>query len=503
MTDVKRGIRTEVTSQLNETAAQEIAQWIGCFGVVWNCKVAENKSLYQSYLRSTELDADAQRPQPDRRVSHFQTAERPWLRKVPSQVRRNAADEWWKAMQAGFRGLRSFPTFRKASDKKNCYVTNELFETKETETEIRIGLKKRPKSKPFCWLRVEKSHNEVGPPNSLWLRRNGARFWVSWSYSVERELKPAKAILSEVADLQADEQDAAVVGIDMGVSVPVAMSTGDGMGFAAAEARSMRRHEKHTRRLTKASARKRRAALRDRRKCGSNYRKTKQALGDAHARKANLRNNAAHRISKRLAEEPATRVVVAEALNIKGMVRKPKAKKDAETGRWIRNGARAKAGLNRAILNIAWGSILGKLEYKLAERDKLLVQINPKYSSQECEKCGHTRSDNRKSQALFACVECGHTANADTNAARVLKGRFLSQLNAGTFALKAKTAKKIAPRRNTREAERIAVSASIEDARSACGADVRPRPARGCGCEAGSRRGDPRQAEASLGSSVL
>jgi putative transposase len=34
-----------------------------------------------------------------------------------------------------------------------------------------------------------------------------------------------------------------------------------------------------------------------------------------------------------------------------------------------------------------------------------------------CSKCGHTCKENRKSQALFACVACGHTENADVNAA--------------------------------------------------------------------------------------
>lgn len=497
MAESKRGIRLEITNQLDSVTAETIAQWVGCFGVIWNCKVAENKAAYESYRQGL-----ADKPAPDQKAAHFQTDERPWLRDVPSQIRRNAAAKWREAMQAAFQGIRSFPRFRGAGSKKNCYVTNELFETRETETEIHIGLKERPKQKPFCWLRVEKNQAEVGPPNSLWLRRRGRRFWVSWSYPVQRESRPSKEILAEVAELRGDKQDAAVIGIDMGVVVPVALSTGAGMGFAPKEARAMRRHEKRTRRLNKAAARKRRAAQRDQRKCGTNYRHTKQALGDTHARKANLRRNAAHRISKRLADEPATKIVVAEKLNIKGMVLTPKAKKDPESGRWLRNGAKAKAGLNRSILNIGWGSILDKLRYKLEERDKLLVQIDPKHSSQECEKCGHTTPNNRQTQALFACVACGHAANADTNAARVLKGRFLSQLNAGTFALKAKTAKKIAPRRNKREADRTAVS-PCQLARSACGADVRPPVFGGSGCEAGSPRGDPRQAGACSGSSVL
>ncbi|MGF6782494.1 zinc ribbon domain-containing protein, partial [Paraburkholderia sp. GAS334] len=34
-------------------------------------------------------------------------------------------------------------------------------------------------------------------------------------------------------------------------------------------------------------------------------------------------------------------------------------------------------------------------------------------TSRTCPCCGHTSADNRKTQALFACVRCGHTAYAD------------------------------------------------------------------------------------------
>ena len=432
------------------------------------------------------------------------TDERPWLDAVPSQIRRNAAAKWHEAVQAGLRGIRSFPTFRRAGDKKNCCVTGELFEVAKTDTDLRIGIKDRPSHPPFCWIRIECSR-ELGAPKSFWLRRQGGRFWISWSYTFEREVATPQAILAEVGALGAAEQDVAVLGIDMGVKAPVTTSSGTMLGFTPQEARALRRHEKKVRRLNKATARKRRAARREQRPCGTNYRRAKQRLGDRHAHRANVRRNVAHRISKRLADESQTRIVVAEQLNIKGMVRKPKAKRNEATGKWERNGARAKAGLSKSILNVGWGSILSKLEYKLEERDKLLVRLDPRRSSQECEKCGHVAAENRKTQAEFACVACGHAANADTNAAKVLKSRFLTQLRAGTFAPKAKTAKKVALRRKqaSKEADRVAVSLRPTGTKHACGADVRPLIKSGSGCEAGSRRGNPRQAGACSGSSAL
>jgi putative transposase len=43
--------------------------------------------------------------------------------------------------------------------------------------------------------------------------------------------------------------------------------------------------------------------------------------------------------------------------------------------------------------------------------------VDPAYTSQRCSACGHTERRNRKSQAEFCCVVCGHTAHADCNAA--------------------------------------------------------------------------------------
>src|SRR5262249_39590543 len=46
-----------------------------------------------------------------------------------------------------------------------------------------------------------------------------------------------------------------------------------------------------------------------------------------------------------------------------------------------------------------------------------IVLVDPKHTSQRCNACGHTERRNRKSQAEFCCVVCGHTAHADCNAA--------------------------------------------------------------------------------------
>ena len=77
-----------------------------------------------------------------------------------------------------------------------------------------------------------------------------------------------------------------------------------------------------------------------------------------------------------------------------------------------------KAGLNRVILERGWGNFFRQLEYKSTWKGGELVKVDPKYTSQQCSQCGHTSRKNRKVQDKFSCVECGHSENADINAAK-------------------------------------------------------------------------------------
>ena len=104
------------------------------------------------------------------------------------------------------------------------------------------------------------------------------------------------------------------------------------------------------------------------------------------------------------------------------MTKRAKPKQD-EQGHWIKNGAAAKSGLNKAILASTWGKTKEFLGYKSRRSGKLAIEVLAFYSSQECAACGYTHSDNRVSQAEFVCQRCNHTDHADHNAATVIAKR--------------------------------------------------------------------------------
>lgn len=63
------------------------------------------------------------------------------------------------------------------------------------------------------------------------------------------------------------------------------------------------------------------------------------------------------------------------------------------------------------------------MSYKVAWLGGVLTLVNPKNTSRECSACGHIAQENRKTQARFKCVMCGHSENADLNASKVILKR--------------------------------------------------------------------------------
>ena len=100
---------------------------------------------------------------------------------------------------------------------------------------------------------------------------------------------------------------------------------------------------------------------------------------------------------------------------------------------------RGKKALNKHIRESYWGSIRQCIEYKAAASGVEFAAVDPAYTSQTCNACGHISRENRKSQDRFVCVECGHTENADINAAKNILRRGKVEL----AAQKAKPAKKV------------------------------------------------------------
>ena len=460
---VKHGKSIEITDQLSPKAAAAIAQWIGGYTVIYNQKTLTSEAGYQAW--SIAGKPAGLRPEINAAAAHFQT-DLPFLKDIPAQIRRNAGAKWLESYQASLKGLRSRPTVRAKHKKRNCYVTNELFDVQPLDEDrcliqLKTNSGKRHRGQYLTGVVMPFAAEAAG--KALYVSRKGRRFWLSMSFDKELDVMSESAVRQYAASLTDEELKSQVEGFDLGVKRQVTGSSGEvyhlpGEALAVLAKLEDRRARYQRRYARMARANDRTASTVKRKRTGGEKR-IQQHIARCSEKRAHIQNNNSHHISKKIADNTPL-IAAFEDIKISNMVRKPKAKLCEDTGRWLANGASAKRGLNKAIHSVNMGQIRQFTAYKLKDRGKLMVRVKPHYSSQECSQCGHTEPDNRPSQATFQCLNCGYAANADDNAACVIKKRGITHVRSEAFSIE-KTPRTLKVRRKkTNKAQELASSGS-------------------------------------------
>lgn len=240
-----------------------------------------------------------------------------------------------------------------------------------------------------------------GEPADITVAREGHRWWVN----------------VRCVDVPADPLPAtgSTIGIDLGVCAVIATSDGD----LVTEGRYGRRAKDRLAAAQRNLATKRRGSHR--------RRQAVERVASAHRKVRNQRRDLAHKVSRELVNRHD--LIVHEDLKVGNMTRRPQPRQ-ADDGTYLPNGAAAKAGLNRSILDAGWGDLLRMIAYKAESAGREIIAVDPRHTSQRCAQCGHVDAANRVTQAAFRCQSCGHEAHADVNAAvNILRaGRALQTL---------------------------------------------------------------------------
>lgn len=221
--------------------------------------------------------------------------------------------------------------------------------------------------------------------------------------TVKRERQRWYVILScDEVPAEPLEPTGVAVGIDMGVASLLTTSEGE--------------HVSNPRHLAASAARLAAAqqSLALRRRGGNRRRKAVARVAAIHAKVRRQRLDHAHKTA--LALVRGHDVIVHEALQIANMTRRPKPRL-ADDGTFEPNGAAGQSGLNKSINDAGWGVFLDVLRAKAESAGRVAIEVDPRYTSQRCSRCGHVAAGNRVSQAVFRCLACGHRAHADVNAA--------------------------------------------------------------------------------------
>src|SRR5262249_46541020 len=74
--------------------------------------------------------------------------------------------------------------------------------------------------------------------------------------------------------------------------------------------------------------------------------------------------------------------------------------------------------------------------YKAQAKGIQVVKVDPRYTSQQCSRCGYQARTNRRSQSLVLCRSCGYCLSADLNASINIREKYRASLaSVGTPSL--------------------------------------------------------------------
>ena len=308
-------------------------------------------------------------------------AEYPWLAAGSQTVQQQALRDFTQAMAAFFDPANPAgrPSWRKAGRDEGFRITGR----RGRQWEVR---------------RVSRKVGQVWVPKAGWVRFRWSRavppgaksYRVTWDRAGRWHV--AFAVIPDPVPAPGNGQ---AVGIDRGVAVAAALSTGELLRCPGLTGRERVRLRRLQRKLARAAR-------------GSNRRgRVRHAIARLRARETDRRKDWAEKTSTGIARR--FDVIRVEDLQIGNMTRLAKGARD-DPGRNVRQ----KAGLNRGILRSGWGLLVRRLEDKAPGR---VEKIKPALTSQRCSACGQVDRDSRESQAVFRCTACGFACHADVNAA--------------------------------------------------------------------------------------
>lgn len=294
-------------------------------------------------------------------------AELPWLADVPRNVCAQVLVELDKAWQKCFAKLARTPKWKRQGRDRMVFCQPHSRRWSLEGASLRFS--------KIGDMRVVAHRPLAGKPKTCTIKRDGDQ----WFAAITCEL--------DVANPTA--RSGPVVAIDRGLINLGATSDGELIANPC--------HLEHAQRRL---ARAKRAVCR-KKKGSRNREKANIRVMRIHRKVRRQRAHFLHVQSAQLAKSHG--VVVLEKLNVAGMKR-----------------GRCASGISSA----GWSKFAFMLSYKLAWSGGTLVEVPAYYSSQTCSACGCVDAKSRQSQAVFLCTSCGHEANADINAAKVLKQRY-------------------------------------------------------------------------------
>lgn len=296
-----------------------------------------------------------------------------------------------------FAGRAQYPRFKSRNRKQSAYYTRSAF----TMRDGKLKLAKQVHPLRFVWSWPGIDPATLHPTMVIVSCEPDGRWYVTFAVDTD--------------DPEPAEPTGEKIGIDLGVSDFAALSTGERIATPQhldRKARNLARYQRMMARKHKGS---------------NNRRKAKKKVARAHRKVRDARRDFLHRMSTNLVRRFDT--IAVEDLNVSGMTGSARGTVD-KPGRNVQQ----KAGLNRAILDVAFGEFRRQLEYKTARAGKTLLVVDRWYpSSKTCSACGYLLEKLSLSTRTWTCPGCRTRHDRDVNAAKniLAAGRAVAGENPG------------------------------------------------------------------------
>lgn len=332
------------------TAEQEniLSQRLGAARFAYNWCLEHWKADYEAGGKPTAYGMAKQ----------FRSARPEWFSDMDAESIERPTANLGAAFKNFFAGRAAYPKFKKKGE-------NDSYQAKAAVVKVDGNSIRIPRCTPIRMARPLFHQGKI--VSNITIRRSAGRWYAS--ISVETEVSPAS-------------ESQAIVGIDLGISTFVTLSTGE-------KVENPKHYRESERRL---AIRQRRLSRKDK---GSNNRaKAKFVVARTHAGIRNRRNAFLHSVTSNIAKRFGA--VAIEDLNVSGMVKNH--------------------CLAKSISDAGFREFRRQLEYKMQGR--VFVADRWFASSKTCSGCGHLLDKLPLSVREWVCPSCGEVHDRDINAAK-------------------------------------------------------------------------------------
>ncbi|MCC3246709.1 transposase [Methylocystis sp. WRRC1] len=339
----------------NNAQRKYFAQASGVARFAYNWALAEWQAQYKAGGKPSDAALRKQ-------LNAVKREQFPWMFDVTKCAAQEAIIDLGAAFRAFFEKRGKYPRFKRKDDRVGFCAANEAGTFRADGKRIKLPV--------VGWVRMREAVRFSGPLKRATASREADRWFIS--------------LLVETDDVKPVVQPHAEVGVDLGVKTLATLSTGESIEGPKSHKTALKR----LRRANKALSRKRRGS--------ANFREAKRRLAQLHARVANVRKDATHKLTTRIVK--TYRVVGIEDINVRGMA--------------------ANRKLARSIMDGGFFEFRRQLEYKAKLYGSRIVVVDRWFpSSKTCSCCGVVKATLSLSQRTFACDDCEFEADRDHNAA--------------------------------------------------------------------------------------